>query len=69
VIATGETRRATGITSDSVEYWIILSDSTVQLATEFLFGTPDFTLPSGITAIEANALEGAAMTVVSIPAG
>ena len=28
----------------------------------------DFTLPAGVTAIEANAFEGAAMGVVSIPA-
>ena len=33
------------------------------------FGTPDFTLPEDITVIEANAFEGAAMTVMSIPDG
>ena len=39
---------------------------TVQLPD---FGTPDFTLPADITAIEKSAFEGAAMTVVSIPKG
>ena len=33
------------------------------------FGDPDFTLPAGLTAIEANAFEGAAMASVSIPDG
>ena len=33
------------------------------------FGTPDFTLPASVTAVEANAFEGAAMTVVFIPDG
>jgi len=31
------------------------------------FGTPDFTLPASLQAIEANAFEGASMTVVYIP--
>ena len=33
------------------------------------FGTPDFTLPAAIQAIEANAFEGIAATVVDIPDG
>ena len=32
-----------------------------------VYGTPDFTLPGSIATIEANAFEGAAMTVVYIP--
>ena len=32
------------------------------------FGTPDFVLPADVTAIEANAFEGIAATVVEIPA-
>lgn len=32
------------------------------------FGTPDFTLPSYLTAIEEEAFEGAAMAVVDVPA-
>ena len=31
------------------------------------FGSPDFILPSGTRTIEANAFEGAAMSVVTIP--
>ena len=34
-----------------------------------VYGVPDFILPTDITAIEANAFEGAAMTAVSIPDG
>ncbi len=33
------------------------------------FGTPDFVLPSSLTAIEAGAFEGAAMSVVELPNG
>ena len=33
------------------------------------FGTPDFTLPADITSIEAEAFEGAAMSIVSVPDG
>ena len=33
------------------------------------FGTPDFTLPGSIRTVEANAFEGGAMTVVSVPDG
>ena len=33
------------------------------------FGTPDFTLPAGLTAIEANAFEGVRAAVVEIPSG
>ncbi len=32
-------------------------------------GTPDFTVPSGVTRIEAEAFSGARMTIVYIPDG
>ncbi|MBR6027924.1 MAG: leucine-rich repeat protein [Clostridia bacterium] len=32
-----------------------------------VFGTPDFTLPAGLAAIEAEAFEDAAMTVLAVP--
>jgi hypothetical protein len=44
-------------------------DTTVAALIGRPFGTPDFTLPAGVTAIEANAFEGAAMTKVIIPEG
>ena len=31
------------------------------------FGTPDCVIPAGVTAIEANAFEGIAATIVKIP--
>ena len=33
------------------------------------FGTPDFTLPAAVQAIEANAFEGIAASIVDVPAG
>ncbi|MBR6953899.1 MAG: Cna B-type domain-containing protein [Clostridia bacterium] len=49
----------------------VTADITLTAAWQEIppFGTPDFTLPGGVAAIEDSAFEGAAMTVVSIPVG
>ena len=53
------------------EYSFDMPDVDVTVAASFVpvFGTPDFTLPAGLKSIEANAFEGAAMTVAVIPNG
>lgn len=53
------------------EYSFNMPDDDVTVAASFVpvFGTPDFTLPAGLKSIEANAFEGAAMTVAVIPNG
>ena len=53
------------------EYSFDMPDADVTVAASFVpvFGTPDFTLPAGLKSIEANAFEGAAMTVAVIPNG
>ena len=41
---------------------------TVSALIAPVFGTPDFTLPAGLTEIDAEAFAGAVMTAVDIPA-
>ena len=46
----------------------ITADTTATAVWEIApFGTPDFVIPAGVTAIEANAFEGIAATIVKIP--
>ena len=52
-----------------VPFTMPAGDTTVTAVIGRPFGTADFTLPAGTLTIEANAFEGAAMTVVSIPEG
>ena len=50
-----------------VPFTMPAGDTTVTAVIGRPFGTPDFTLPADITAIEESAFEGAAMTAVVIP--
>ncbi len=69
-IATGITGYAGGFACDRDSYAALVNSAgELQLIVRPAYGTPDFTLPSGIAVIEAGAFEGAAMTVVSIPDG
>ncbi|MBQ9196746.1 MAG: BspA family leucine-rich repeat surface protein [Clostridia bacterium] len=56
----------------SATYTVLPTEQTVSYTIvrgPIPFGTPTFTLPAGTTAVEANAFEGAYMSIVSIPAG
>ena len=58
--------------SPSVTYTALPTEQSVSYTitrANIPFGTPTFTLPSGTTAVEANAFEGVYMTIVSIPEG
>ena len=50
-----------------VPFTMPAGDTTVTAVIGRPFGTADFTLPAGVTAIEESAFEGAAMTRVIIP--
>ena len=70
VIADGITGYTGGFVCDSEGYAAFVSTAGELLLTVLpVYGVPDFILPTDITAIEANAFEGAAMTAVSIPDG
>ena len=51
------------------EYTFTMPEVNVTVIATFklAFGTPDFTLPAALQSIEANAFEGAKMTVVNVP--
>ena len=70
VIATGVTGYTGGFVCDSDGYIaLVTSAGELQLIFKPAYGTPDFTLPGGITTIEDRAFEGVAMKVVYIPDG
>ena len=61
---------AANFTSDDGTLMIIRTDSgELSLAEKPDFGTPDFTLPAGITLIEEHAFEGIDAQIVYIPDG
>ena len=69
LLTTGVSGETSGFTSDMAGYMVITESGALKLVVLPVFGSPDFTLPGNITAIETSAFEGAAMTVVSIPDG
>lgn len=61
---------AGALAGENGAWTLTLPDADVTVSAVFapVFGTPDFTIPAGATAIEANAFEGVAATVAVIPA-
>ena len=66
-LVTGTADSTAGLFSDKEDYLLLIRDNTWILCLNLPFDNPDFTLPTGLTAVETEAFEGAAMTMVSVP--
>ena len=70
LIAAGVTGYTGGFACDNDGYVAFVNSAgELLLIVKPAYSAPDFILPGDLTAIEANAFEGAAMTAVSIPDG